>query len=161
MDWLSVEILLLIIVANSTPVLIRKLFGKRFNTPLDGNLRWTDGYPLLGKSKTVRGLLGAVIATAAVAYSLGLGFVFGAIFGALAMLGDLLSSFLKRRQGLEASSRSLGLDQIPEALLPAVFAVLYFDLPWLDLVIVVAAFFVFVVVLSPLLFRLGIRRRPY
>jgi hypothetical protein len=34
------------------------------------------------------------------------------------MIGDLFSSFCKRRFGLPSSSRARGLDQIPEALLP-------------------------------------------
>jgi CDP-2,3-bis-(O-geranylgeranyl)-sn-glycerol synthase len=161
MDWLSINILFLIVVANSAPVMARKLLDKKLATPLDGGRLWSDGQPLLGRSKTIRGLLAAIVATAVVAYGLGLGLIFGALFGALAMLGDLISSFIKRRRGLPSSSRSRGLDQIPEALLPAAFAMLYFNLTLLDLIVVVALFFVLAVTLSPLLFRLGLRRRPY
>jgi CDP-2,3-bis-(O-geranylgeranyl)-sn-glycerol synthase len=79
----------------------------------------------------------------------------------LTMLGDLISSFIKRRRGLVPSSRSLGLDQIPEALLPAAFAYVYLQLTLPDLILIVVLFFVCAVGLSPILFRLGLRKRPY
>jgi CDP-2,3-bis-(O-geranylgeranyl)-sn-glycerol synthase len=161
MDWLSLKVLFLIVVANSVPVMLRNLLGDKFKTPLDGGVNWTDGRPLLGNSKTVRGLLAAVIITAMVAYVIGFEILFGAVLGLLTMCGDLISSFIKRRSGLAPSSRSLGLDQIPEALLPATFAYFYLQLTLADLVFVVVLFFVFAVGFSPLLFRLGLRRRPY
>ena len=43
----------------------------------------------------------------------------GTPLGGGAMLGDALSSFIKRRMGAAPSSRATGLDQIPEALLAA------------------------------------------
>ena len=42
----------------------------------------------------------------------------GAAFGLLAMLGDLTSSFLKRRLGVTPSHSAPLLDQLPETLLP-------------------------------------------
>ena len=40
------------------------------------------------------------------------------ILAAASMAGDLLASFLKRRFGLKVHAQAIGLDQIPEALLP-------------------------------------------
>ncbi len=75
--------------------------------------------------------------------------------------GDLLSSFIKRRLGMAASSRALGLDQIPEALIPMVFAVVWLKLPlWLALLVVVM-FVAANIGFSPVLYRLGIRRHPH
>lgn len=54
-----------------------------------------------------------------------------------------------------------GLDQIPEALLPTVAAAFYLELTFLDVVLIVALFFSLEVILSPLLFLLNIRKRPY
>jgi hypothetical protein len=54
-----------------------------------------------------------------------------------------------------------GLDQIPEALLPTVAAAFYLELTLLDVVLIVALFFSLEVILSPLLFLLNIRKRPY
>ena len=59
----------------------------------------------------------------------------GVVIGATAMAGDLLSSFCKRRLKLAPSSQALGLDQIPEVLLPAVVSRTWFDLSLLDVVI--------------------------
>ena len=156
-----VTVLLLLGVANGAPILLNKLLGRRFVYPVDGGLRWRDGRPLFGISKTVGGILAAVAATAIAAKWLGLSFGFGALFGALAMLGDLISSFVKRRRGLKPSSMALGLDQIPEALLPTVAAAFYLELTLLDVVLIVALFFSLEVILSPLLFLLNIRKRPY
>jgi CDP-2,3-bis-(O-geranylgeranyl)-sn-glycerol synthase len=62
--------------------------------------------------------LSAIGATAFAGALLGLPVALGAAFGALSMLGDLVSSFLKRRAGVKSSNSVLGLDQIPEAALP-------------------------------------------
>ena len=48
------------------------------------------------------------------------GFVIGAAFGALALSGDLLSSFGKRRIGRPSGSWVPLVDQLPEALLPLI-----------------------------------------
>src|SRR5579883_2944788 len=85
----------------------------------------------------------------------------GALVGVLAMAGDLLSSFVKRRLGLIASSRATGLDQIPEALLPLVACGAVLPLTPADIAAGVAIFFVGEVVLSRLLYELRIRDRPY
>ena len=49
---------------------------------------------------------------------IGLDWRIGALVAAMAMLGDLFSSFLKRRMGLAPSRQAIGLDQIPESCFP-------------------------------------------
>lgn len=114
------EILLLLVTANGAPLVIGFLLGARLDRPLDGHLRFLDGRPLLGPSKTIRGLITSVIATALLAPLLGLTPVRGAVFGLLAMSGDLLSSFTKRRLGIAPSHSAPLLDQLPETLIPVV-----------------------------------------
>jgi CDP-diglyceride synthetase len=116
--WLLGELVLLLVIANATPVIVRMLLGNRWNQPLDRGLLLSDGYPLLGPSKTIRGLLGSISICAILAPLLGLGLLQGAAFGMLAMLGDLISSFCKRRLGLRSGHPVPLLDQIPETLLP-------------------------------------------
>lgn len=116
--WLSLRLLLLIAVANGAPVVAMWLLHPRWSAPLDGGARFLDGRPLLGPSKTVRGAIAGIAATALVAPVLGIPFVLGALMGAAAMTGDALSSFIKRRLGIKPSGEALGLDQIPESLLP-------------------------------------------
>jgi CDP-2,3-bis-(O-geranylgeranyl)-sn-glycerol synthase len=112
------ELVLLLVIANGAPVFSAMLLGKRLNRPLDGNLRFLDGHPLLGPAKTLRGLLSAILVTSLVAPLFGLAPAQGAAFGLLAMLGDLTSSFLKRRLGVTPSHSAPLLDQLPETLLP-------------------------------------------
>lgn len=116
--WLLAEMVLLVVIANAAPVITAMLLGNRWQRPLDHGLRLSDGRPLLGPSKTIRGLLGAICACALLAPLFHLGLLQGAGFGALAMLGDLVSSFCKRRLGLDSGQAAPLLDQIPESLLP-------------------------------------------
>ncbi|MEN8109144.1 MAG: CDP-archaeol synthase [Pseudomonadota bacterium] len=112
------ELVLLLVIANGAPLLAGMLFGRWLNTPLDGNRRLGDGHPVLGPAKTVRGLVASVLACTLAAPVFGLAPGQGALFGMLAMSGDLLSSFSKRRLGITTSHSAPLLDQLPEALLP-------------------------------------------
>jgi len=73
---------------------------------------------LFGPSKTIRGILISVLITTASAPLIGLDLTIGAIVAGAAMAGDLFSSFVKRRLNFPPSSRALGLDQVPDSLLP-------------------------------------------
>ena len=77
------------------------------------------------------------------------------------MGGDLLSSFIKRRLGLETSARATGLDQIPESLIPALLCARDLGLDWLDVATATVAFVIGELILSKILYRLHIRKRPY
>ncbi len=116
--WLIIDLILLLIIANAAPVIISLLLGRHGNRPLDGNHLLADGHPLLGPSKTIRGVFAAVLCTALAAPLFDLGWLQGAGFGLLAMLGDIGSSFTKRRLGLDSGHSVPLLDQLPETLLP-------------------------------------------
>ena len=155
------RLLLLLVIVNGAPILARWLLGSHGAWPVDGGRRYADGRPLLGPAKTWRGLFAALLAGALAAPPLGLSPLLGLQLAAAAMAGDLLSSFLKRRLGYASSSMALGLDQIPEALLPALLAMPYLQLSLAEVLWVVALFFAVELLLSRLLYRLGIRREPY
>ena len=95
------------------------------------------------------------------AWLLGMPPTIGLIVGAGAMGGDLLSSFIKRRLGMTTSSQALGLDQIPEALLPMLAVKPMFDLSWPAILETVVAFLMLELLLSRLLYHLRVRRQPY
>lgn len=158
---LALQLLTLLIVANGVPVLVTRLVGPRAAWPLDGGLHAWDGRRVLGAGKTVRGFVASVLATAVAAALLGLGWAVGLLFGAASMAGDLCSSFLKRRLGIESSGRAPGLDQIPEALFPLLACYVLLPLDAVLVVLLVTLFTLGQVLLSPLMYRLGIRRRPY
>jgi hypothetical protein len=153
--------LLLLGIANGTPVLAKKLLKDRFAAPLDAGMKLGDGQPLFGASKTARGLVVSIAATTLAAGLLGLDWSTGAIFAAASMGGDLMSSFIKRRLGLALHAQALGLDQIPEALLPMLLLPTTLHLSAADIAVTVAAFVILELALSWLLFRLHIRDRPY
>ena len=97
--WLAARLLLLLGVANSAPIVAKNLLGTRWSAPLDAGLHFADGRPLLGPSKSVRGVIAAVASTALAGALLGFSLGLGAVIGAGAMLGDALSRFVKRRLG--------------------------------------------------------------
>jgi CDP-2,3-bis-(O-geranylgeranyl)-sn-glycerol synthase len=158
---LLMQILLLLGVANGTPIIAKKLLKDRLAAPLDAGMRFPDGYPVFGKSKTLRGVLIAVGCTALAAPLVGLSLAIGAALGAASMAGDLLSSFIKRRLGLPPHAQAFGLDQIPEAFLPVLLLRTQLGLSAWDMALVVVAFVAVEIVLSRLLYLLRIRDEPY
>ena len=77
------------------------------------------------------------------------------------MVGDCLSSFIKRRLHLPSSARALGLDQIPESLLPLLGVWHQFSLTLEGIALTVAGFFILELGLSRILYKLHIRKHPY
>lgn len=160
--WQSVlSLLLLLVVANGAPIIAARLFRSTAEMPVDLGARLADGQPLLGSSKTWRGLAAALLAGALCAPPLGFTVTFGLVFAALAMAGDLFASCVKRRRGLLPSDQSLGLDQLPEALLPCVYAVWVLGLPWWWVLLLPLLFMALELLVSKPLYWLRIRKRPY
>jgi CDP-2,3-bis-(O-geranylgeranyl)-sn-glycerol synthase len=120
-----------------------------------------DLRPLFGPSKTIRGIVFSTITTTAFAPLIGLEWKIGVVVAIMAMTGDLFSSFLKRRMNLPSSSQAWGLDQIPESLFPALACRAMLGLTVLDIILVVGLFSIGVNLLSLLLFKWGIRDRPF
>lgn len=160
-EILILQLLILLAAANGTPVFAKLLLGDKFATPLDGGALFGDGRPWFGPSKTIRGIVLAVLATPAAAALLGLGWKVGALVGTVAMASDLLSSFVKRRLGLASSSQAIGLDQIPESLFPLVAVRLLLQLSALDVAVATLLFFAGELLLSRLLYKWHVRDRPY
>jgi CDP-diglyceride synthetase len=159
--FVILQLLILLMLANGTPVIAKKLLGDRYSYPLDGNLTFADGRPLFGHSKTIRGVVLAVLVTTAGAPMIGLGWKTGLLVGSFAMAGDLVSSFSKRRLNLPPSSRASGLDQVPESLFPLLACRNLLSLAAADIAVCVVMFFIGEVVLSRLLYALHLRDRPY
>jgi CDP-2,3-bis-(O-geranylgeranyl)-sn-glycerol synthase len=154
-------ILLLLVISNGMPVLARQILGGFGAWPIDFGITFYDKNPLFGYSKTWRGLVTAILSTTLIAPVFGLSFQTGALFGMLVMSGDLAASFAKRRLGLVESSRFRIIDVLPESLLPVFILRDTLELNILTGFISVALFFIFEVILSPILFKLHIRKKPY
>jgi CDP-2,3-bis-(O-geranylgeranyl)-sn-glycerol synthase len=155
------SILLMLVTANGSPVLAARFLKEHLNAPVDGGYRLADGQPVFGPSKTVRGLAVSIGSTTIVALLLGFEWIVGVSIALGAMAGDLASSFVKRRLQLEPHAPAFLLDQIPEGLLPLLLVQDRLDLTWPDIAALLPAFVALQIALSRLLFRLGIRDRPY
>jgi len=158
---LIAKLIILLSVANGTPVLLKRLLGAWLAQPIDYGVVLWDRRRLFGPSKTIRGAVVSVIGTTLAAPLLSLDAAVGILVGATAMVGDLFSSFLKRRLDFAPSSRATGLDQIPESLFPLVACSCYLSLHTLDILVSVAIFSIGAVFSSPIFHRLGIRDRPF
>lgn len=155
------KLLLLIIIANGAPILIYVLLKNNFNLAVDFGKKLPDRQRVFGRSKTWRGIFASIIATAIAAWLLGYSPQTGMWVAGYAILGDLLSSFIKRRMALAASSKAPLLDQIPESLFPALMLRQTFNLDTFAVLLLVSLFIITELAISKLLYSWGLRRRPY
>jgi hypothetical protein len=117
---LFIKLLILLWFVNFAPPFLVVVFDSKFNTSIDGGYLLPDGRPLFGEHKTVRGALAGIITGGSLGLALGFPLWLGLGAGLLSMIGDLFSSFLKRRLSFASGYTVPGLDQIPEGLLPFV-----------------------------------------
>jgi CDP-2,3-bis-(O-geranylgeranyl)-sn-glycerol synthase len=153
--------LLLLIAANGSPVLIRKVLGTRPLKPIDNGYNLSDGYRLFGNTKTWPGLLSSLFFTTVIAFIFGINLLTGFFFAMLTMTGDILTSFIKRRLGKQDSSRARGLDTLPESLLPLWLLSDALGLNLIDIAITAGLFFLCEEFISPILYKIHIRNQPY
>jgi CDP-2,3-bis-(O-geranylgeranyl)-sn-glycerol synthase len=142
---------LLLFVANGAPIIAKRAFGDFLAAPIDGVFKLPNGYPLFGRSKTIRGVVVSILCTAAVAPFIGVSSKIGGLIAAVAMIGDLTSSFAKRRFGRPPGSPALGLDQIPESLFPALACQSVLGLRPVDILSIPLLFFICELAFSGLL----------
>ena len=153
--------IVLVILINGAPILIRYIAKERFSTPVDFHYRLADGHYLFGSAKTWRGIIAAVFMGCMLAPILGYEWYFGGYVALASMSGDLFSSFIKRRLGKPSSSRALLLDQLPEVLFPALLYMSYLKLSLISVLYAAGIFVVAELLLSQLLYRWGIRKQPF
>jgi CDP-2,3-bis-(O-geranylgeranyl)-sn-glycerol synthase len=133
--------LILLITANGVPWAAGRALHGRWAAPLDFGLT-IGGQRLFGSHKTWRGLLSAAVACTAVGVALHVSGWVGCLFGALSMLGDAVSSCIKRRLRLPPGTDILLVDQLPEALLPTLCLSRPLGLDGVQVAVVVATFVV-------------------
>src|SRR5208283_2772827 len=125
---LFVRLLILLWLVNFVPPFLAQIFESKWNWPVDGDYLFPDGRPLFGRHKTIRGVLAGIIAGGTIGPALGFPLWLGLGAGFLSMLGDLFSSFLKRRLSFTTGDAVPGLDQVPEGLLPFLLIAPYYSL---------------------------------
>lgn len=146
--------------ANMAPVFAAKIFGNKFNWPLDCGFKY-QGQELLGKHKTWRGLAAGVLVGLAIAYLqamlYGNGFfrmisivnynavdvfALGLAMGLGVILADAVKSFFKRRLAIRPGDKWFFWDQL-DYLGGLILALLVYLPP--------ISIFIIVLIISPLL----------
>ncbi len=157
----EILLLVLLLIANGSPIIAQIILRDRGGAALDRGRRLADGRAVFGPSKTLRGVLAALLATTLAGLALGYPWHIGPLIGAFAMIGDLFSSFIKRRLGMPSGSMALGLDHVPESLLPLLVCRPLLGLSWGQTLTLTAGFMIANLLLSRLMFRFGLRQHPY
>jgi len=154
-------VLLLIIIANGAPIVVRYVVGERLRYPVDFYQTFFDGNRIFGNSKTWIGLCSMPASSMVAAWVMDLGIEVGGWVGVGAVIGDLFSSFVKRRLKRKESSMVVGLDQIPESLIPLLLVnnIMNFNLQ--EVTIAVILFIAFELLVSRLLYCIHVRKQPY
>ena len=162
-EWRK-DFLLLILLGwcNFLPILARKIFRDRFSQPVDFNLfKWFDGRPLFGPHKTWRGIIFSGVFTALASSFTDFGAWTGAKIALFSLSGDLVASFIKRRAGFKSGEKFSVIDQGLESFAPLWLLREGLNINWLDIFLIVLVFTFCEIIISPLLFRLNIRRNPF
>ncbi len=118
-------------VANAAPVV---LGGGR---SIDGGKKFSDGRPIFGPGKTIRGFVAGLIAGTIFAMLQGFAFdllylysLRGFLLSLGALTGDLLGSFIKRRMNLERGAPAPVMDQLGFVVVALLFASPLFTPSW-------------------------------
>ncbi|MCK5507903.1 MAG: CDP-archaeol synthase [Desulfobacterales bacterium] len=154
------KIIILLFAVNAAPPVIAFLFEDRWNRPIDRNRTFLDGKPLLGSHKTIRGIIGSLSAGILLGWFLGLPLIVGFCIGFFSMLGDLLTSFFKRRFALASGTAIPLFDQLFEGIFPLLFVKYYFLSDW-ALIIVLLILFVPITHFGALFFKKKILPAPH
>jgi len=137
---LVTKIVLFLLWVNGLPPLVGILAGDRYNQPIDGGRLWFDSKPVFGPHKTIRGLLAGVVGGTAIFQLVGVVWWCAALAALLAMAGDLLSSFIKRRRTLASGEDVVILDQLFESLFPTLFLSCFITLTLIQILAVLIGF---------------------
>jgi len=133
--------LLFLLWLNFLPPLTSLVLGNRLKTPVDFGLDWIDGKPLLGSHKTLRGLISSLLGSFFFIPLIATDHAWDLQVAALlSSLGDLVTSFIKRRLGKPSGQDSPVLDQALEGLLPLVYLTIHSRLDWLQAALVFLLF---------------------
>lgn len=156
----SVKILILLWSINLVPSLLAHFLEEKWGGPLDGGRLFRDGRPLFGTHKTSRGLVAGIVTAALVGLGLGFPLGIGLAAGILSMIGDLLTSFIKRRFKQPSGNNVPAFDQVFEGTLPFLVLAPYLHLNAPLIILNVLVFSLGAYVGSHLLKQV-LRTRPY
>ncbi len=165
-------------VANGSPPVISKILEGKC-TPLDGGRNFIDGRRILGDGKTVEGFVGGVLAGYSISliiYSilivllpkriLSLFYIPSPphvlILCILALSGDLLGAFVKRRLGLARGAPAPVLDQLDFLMFPLLYMYLVLRIHDCYIYVIAILFTLFMHLFTNYVaYKLGIKSVPW
>lgn len=133
-------VIIFLFVVNCLPVITSVVLGEKFRYPVDRGFLWLDNRPLFGQNKTVRGVAVIILGGMVACSFLGEPWWRGGVVATMVVLGDLTSSFIKRRFNVPIGGDLFPLDHLFESLFPSLFLLSIQSLTWTQLIIVVVSF---------------------
>ncbi len=137
-----IRIVAFLLWVNFVPALAKRISRKRFNRTIDNGLKWFDNRPIFGSHKTIRGIITSLLGGVMIFPLLGVSWWAAVITALLAMVGDLITSFIKRRLDFHSGTDILLLDHFLESLLPTLFLRTSLGLSWSQVALIVLLFII-------------------
>jgi predicted MPP superfamily phosphohydrolase len=128
--FINLKILLIIILANGAPPVLAAFYPQACRRKVDGGRKLPGGRTLFGGHKSWGGLIGGIAAGSLCGYLIGISLVMSFSVAALSMLGDLFTSFLKRRIRIEEGESVYLFDQVFEGAFPLLLCKWVYALNW-------------------------------
>jgi predicted MPP superfamily phosphohydrolase len=157
---ISLKIIFLLLIINFAPPLLTVYFEECGNLPIDRGRKFLDGKPIFGPHKTYRGFIGGILSGVTVGVMFGFPIWLGLCTGTLSMLGDLISSFIKRRIEQPSGTIAPVLDQAFEGFLPLMLLGPYCQLSSWH-ILFLGALFCFVAFIGSHFFKIILSSTPF
>jgi len=148
--------------ANAAPVVLGG------GPPLDMGKKFLDGRRIFGDGKTARGFVGGLIVGTIVGLLQGVAraplreyLLLGFLLALGALLGDLASSFVKRRLGIERGGAAPGLDQLSFVVAALILASPVKVPPWQVIAVILIITPPIHLATNFVGYKLGLKGRPY
>jgi len=145
--------------ANAVPVL---LGGGR---PIDGGKVFSDGRPVFGSHKTIRGFVSGLVVGTLVGFGLSLVIDYSVLLGFAvslgALLGDLFEAFVKRRLGYAPGASFPVADQLDFVLGALLFSLFVSPPSWQVAVVVLIITPPIHLLTNFVAYHLGVKKEPW
>jgi CDP-2,3-bis-(O-geranylgeranyl)-sn-glycerol synthase len=145
--------------ANATPV----LFGG--GRPIDSDKLFSDGRPIFGSHKTIRGFVSGLIVGTLVGLGLSLTIGYSVVLGFAvssgALLGDLFEAFAKRRLGYAPGASFPVADQLDFVLGALLFSLLVSPPSWQVALVVLVITPPIHLLTNFVAYHLGVKKEPW
>ena len=135
---------------------------------MDMGKKFSDGRRILGDGKTTRGFAGGLIVGTIVGLLQGIAeaplgehLLLGFLLALGALLGDLVSSFIKRRLDIERGGAAPGLDQLGFAVVALILATPVKVLTWQAIAVILIITPPIHLATNFVGYKLGLKSRPY